>query len=138
MRTKQEHRDYMREYLGRRYKEDSQFREKQKLAVRRSYNKYKIEISAKHYEKVRKIISYYTNNKMCCECCLCDNINFLTVDHINNDGFKHRKIIGGGSIYNWLIKNNFPKGFQILCWNCNMGKAKNHGICPHYYVNNIK
>ena len=30
----------------------------------------------------------------------------------------------------WIIKNNFPKGFQILCHNCNSAKAV-YGKCPH-------
>ncbi len=30
----------------------------------------------------------------------------------------------------WLITNNFPKGFQILCWNCNYAKGV-FGECPH-------
>jgi hypothetical protein len=31
--------------------------------------------------------------------------------------------------YRWLITNNFPDDFQILCHNCNY--AKSHGGCPH-------
>ena len=34
-------------------------------------------------------------------------------------------------IYIWLKNNNFPEGFQVLCFNCNCGKARNKGICPH-------
>jgi len=30
----------------------------------------------------------------------------------------------------WLVTNNFPKGFQILCWNCNFAKGM-LGKCPH-------
>jgi len=29
----------------------------------------------------------------------------------------------------WLRKYNYPKGFQVLCHNCNM--AKRFGVCPH-------
>ena len=31
-------------------------------------------------------------------------------------------------------ENNYPDGFQILCYNCNCGRAfnrDNHNICPH-------
>lgn len=62
---------------------------------------------------------------------------FLTIDHIDNDGAKHRKEIasgkncGGKKTYAWLYKNNFPKGFQVLCMSCNFGKARNGGVCPH-------
>ncbi len=31
----------------------------------------------------------------------------------------------------WLKANNFPPGFQTLCHNCNIGKHRNKGICPH-------
>ncbi len=24
-----------------------------------------------------------------------------------------------------------PEGFQVLCWNCNLGKYYNGGVCPH-------
>ena len=37
----------------------------------------------------------------------------------------------GEKITTWLYRNNFPKGFQTLCFNCNWGKHINDGICPH-------
>ena len=69
-----------------------------------------------------------------CRCCGTTEEAFLTVDHVNNDGAEHRKTFAsagsGCAIYSWLIKNNFPDGFQILCWNCQWGKKK-FGVCPH-------
>jgi hypothetical protein len=54
-----------------------------------------------------------------CNNCEIDNIEYLTIDHINNNGGEHRKIIGL-QIYPWLKRNNYPKdNFQILCFNCN-------------------
>jgi len=54
---------------------------------------------------------------------------FLTIDHINNDGAKHRKELvgkscGGVDIGSWLRKNSYPKGFQVLCVNCNHAKGR--------------
>jgi hypothetical protein len=69
-----------------------------------------------------------------CVCCGEDNWGFLTIDHPNNDGAEHRRqlgISGGIAFYMWLRRNNYPKDFQILCWNCNCGKRDNGGICPH-------
>jgi hypothetical protein len=68
-----------------------------------------------------------------CACCGELEKSFLTIDHINNDGATHRKEIGNGGdrILRWLRKNNYPEGFQILCWNCQWGKVKNNGVCPH-------
>ena len=34
-------------------------------------------------------------------------------------------------MYEWIKRNNYPDGFQVLCWNCNSGKGANGGICPH-------
>ena len=69
-----------------------------------------------------------------CACCGLDDWRFLTIDHINNDGASHRKELGGRTrdLLKWLKANNFPKDrFQLLCWNCNMAKARHGGICPH-------
>jgi hypothetical protein len=30
-----------------------------------------------------------------------------------------------------IIRNGYPPDFEILCFNCNCGKAVNGGICPH-------
>jgi hypothetical protein len=65
-----------------------------------------------------------------CVCCGENRFEFLSIDHINNDGYKHRREFKG-NIYLWLVKNNFPKDIvQILCFNCNMSKAF-YGYCPH-------
>jgi hypothetical protein len=77
-----------------------------------------------------RVINHYGGK---CACCLITEPVFLTVDHYNDDGSKHRDNLpfGGtaGVIYNWIIKNEFPATFQILCFNCNYAKA--HGGCPH-------
>jgi hypothetical protein len=79
-----------------------------------------------------KVLDYYGNK---CACCGETISKFLTLDHINNDGAEHRrelKIKGSSqSIYLWIIKHNYPDRFQILCFNCNIGKNLNGGICPH-------
>lgn len=87
---------------------------------------------AKYRERKLLVFNYYGS---ICICCNEANTTFLTVDHINNDGAAHRRgmksTTGATDIYLWLIKNNFPADFQILCWNCNEGKRLNNGICPH-------
>lgn len=66
-----------------------------------------------------------------CACCGETTYEFLTVDHVKNDGSLHRQQIGQRMIYRWLKENNFPKrGFQLLCYNCNLAKAR-YGKCPH-------
>lgn len=65
-----------------------------------------------------------------CACCGEAEEKFLSIDHVNGGGRKHRKEIGSSHIYNWLKQNKYPKGFQILCHNCNMAKGF-YGSCPH-------
>lgn len=73
-----------------------------------------------------------------CKCCPENNpdkytFEFLSIDHINGGGVKHRKEIGvtsGDGFYKWLKKNNYPSGFQVLCHNCNKAKWA-YGKCPH-------
>lgn len=77
-----------------------------------------------------------------CACCGETEILFLQVDHKNNDGNLHRKELkektksknySGTRFYIWLRQQGFPKDkFQLLCANCNSGKARNGGICPHH------
>jgi hypothetical protein len=66
-----------------------------------------------------------------CSCCGTTEPEFLTLEHLNGGGTKHRREVGYGSdFYRWIIKNNFPPGYAILCMNCNFAKGK-YGYCPH-------
>lgn len=67
-----------------------------------------------------------------CACCGETEKMFMSLDHINNDGAVHRKAgLRGKQLHAWIIRNNFPPVFQVLCFNCNCGRAVNNGICPH-------
>jgi hypothetical protein len=87
---------------------------------------------AKEYQKAHRydrkilVISQYGGK---CACCGLDQIDALTIDHINGGGNKHRKEVGGtNGLYKWLVQNNFPEGFQVLCSNCNLVKSI-RGVC---------
>lgn len=86
--------------------------------------------------KNRQIVYNHYGNK--CSCCGEDNIYFLTIDHVNNDGQKDRLKSGfkrkGNSLYIKIIKENFPNTYQLLCWNCNCSKGMNKGICGHRLI----
>ena len=88
------------------------------------------ELAQKYRKGIRaKVLAHYGNK---CACCGETEPLFLTIDHVYDDGGKHRAEIGaGGKIYNWLLDHNFPEGFQVLCYNCNCGRYRNGGICPH-------
>ena len=67
-----------------------------------------------------------------CACCGEEELEFLTIDHIDNSGAQHRReIMGGGALYRWLRKKGFPQdNFQCLCMNCNWSKRLG-GVCIH-------
>jgi hypothetical protein len=71
-----------------------------------------------------------------CACCGETELDFLTIDHINNDGAEQRRkignnVLGGWALSLWIIKNNFPDDLQVLCGNCQLGKRRNNGVCTH-------
>jgi len=103
----------------RRYKQS----EKGKAASHRAYRNYCIKLK-------NEVINYYGGE---CACCGIKWLAFLTIDHVDGRGKAHRRQVGrcGLAFYRWLKKNKFPKGYQVLCWNCNCGRAINNGVCPH-------
>jgi len=90
----------------------------------------------KKYRQRKKIevINHYGGK---CACCGESNIEFLAIDHINGGGNKHLKElfghVGGGDFYRWLIRNDFPEGYRVLCHNCNFSLGV-YGYCPHQGV----
>ena len=103
-----------------------------KPEVYKKWRKQRTEYNKKYSVKIRlEVLKKYSGEFPKCACCGEKQIEFLTIDHINNDGAKHRKEIGKGRLYQWLYKNKFmPDRFQILCWNCNLSKY-HYGKCPH-------
>lgn len=64
------------------------------------------------------------------ECACCGGTDRLTVDHIAGDGREHREELFGNNkaagrqFYRWLIRNDFPPGYQTLCMPCNISKGR--------------
>lgn len=102
-----------------------------KQPIKRTYktpaSQHNCETNQKHRIMV---IDHYTNGKLACQCCGYSGIPFLAIDHINGDGAVCRKSPGSKNLALWLIKNNFPTGFQILCHACNLAKGTSDR-CPH-------
>jgi hypothetical protein len=87
---------------------------------------------AHYYRLQNETILHYGGYK--CVCCGETEPLFLTLDHVANNGKAHRVEMastGGAKMYRWLRDNGYPAGFQVLCSNCNHGKYRNGGICPH-------
>lgn len=110
--------------------------------VKNNLDRHRANIIRKREILLDKIRVHYGNK---CSCCGEENKLFLTIDHINNDGYKLRprnnkgktKALFSHHYYKDIIKHNFPTDLQLLCWNCNCGRQRNKGICPHKNGNNI-
>jgi hypothetical protein len=75
-----------------------------------------------------------------CVCCNENDMTVLNIDHINEDGAEHRRLLTNGinsagargtAFYRWLRRQGYPQSnYQVLCFNCNFAK---HflGMCPH-------
>lgn len=88
----------------------------------------------KRKDRNRQLVLDHYGRKCSCPNCPTTHEEFLTVDHIDGNGAAHRKEIGRGAhVYSWLVKNNFPEGFRILCFNCNCVR-NTYGYCPHEMV----
>jgi hypothetical protein len=94
---------------------------------RESYhkNKYKLR-KIKAYRKSliyhvykQQAFFFYSNGEMKCKNCGIDNLDVLTINHIEHNGSEHRKTLKTKDIYRWLVLNNFPDGYDVLCHNCN-------------------
>ena len=73
------------------------------------------------------VLLHYTDNKLMCssENCPEADVDVLCIDHVNGGGSKERKRLDvgcGTEFYRWLKRNNYPKGYQVLCANCNQVK----------------
>lgn len=66
-----------------------------------------------------------------CACCGETEPEFLSIDHVNGGGTKHRKKVGfSGTVYRLCRDLGFPAEYQILCFNCNFSKSRG-GVCVH-------
>lgn len=74
-------------------------------------NRTKAQLVRDSYRKIQRdrVFNHYGTTCVYCGCS--EN---LTIDHIDGKGGEHRKEINR-NLYNWLIANEFPSGFQTLC-----------------------
>jgi transcriptional regulator with XRE-family HTH domain len=74
-----------------------------------------------------RVVDKYGGKCVCCEeTCL----GFLTIDHTDNNGHAERS----ATFYAQLDRESRRKDLEVMCFNCNCGRAANGGVCPHRAV----
>lgn len=112
--------------LAARQREHNRRWAKQNRAWIRAYNK-------QYFIKLRKeFIAAYGSKCACCDETISE---FLTLDHVNGGGNKHRRLIGTNNLYTTLKKVGWPQDeYRLLCMNCNWA-GRGGKICPHKSTN---
>ena len=99
--------------------------------IRYQKHKYK---QKQRYELKRKIVVWhYSCGTFKCICCGEWRYEFLTINHIERI---RRKVpsskYSGYALITKLLRENLPKGFNIMCQNCNASYGQ-RGYCPHEF-----
>lgn len=103
---------------------------------RRKWNKEWIENNREKYNAQKakyrdntkiEVFTYYGKWNISCVICWFNNLDWLCLDHINNDWNEHRKQMWVTrrvwiNTYEKLRKDWYPEWIQILCANCNQIK----------------
>jgi len=84
---------------------------------------------AKERGRALKLETFEAYGGAKCYCCGETILQFLSLDHINDDGYKEAH--KGRKLYEKLKKLGWPPGLRVACHNCNLGRHINGGVCPH-------
>jgi len=140
--VKKHKREYMKEYMQRpkvkTYYEEYNQRSEVKKRIRDYYRDYnqRPEVKNRRNESRREHNTilrrqFFEMYGGVCMCCGKKDIRFLTLDHVNGDGAKDRRGRSQETILREALSDLNTEKYQILCYNCNMGRSINNGICPH-------
>jgi hypothetical protein len=88
--------------------ERERYHDQHNLTCRKLYWKYR-----------NKVFEHY--GARCNKCGFTDP-RALSIDHVNGDGAEHRRRLNGVNLCKAVVRENYPKSYQILCMNCQMIK----------------
>jgi len=108
------------------------------MRARRRWQAARVRRGVGHDRRVRKENTDRIKQEMLaayggvCACCGEWRPRFLTIEHVNKDGARHRgkSRRGGMGLYRLLKKRGWPTdGYELLCMNCNFASYRQP--CPH-------
>ena len=83
-------------------------------------NRGRIKVMASNKQQRRKKEAIEGYGGKCLQCGETE-LEFLTLDHVEDDGYSHR--VGKNNMYIWARANGFPPVLQCLCFTCNVEKG---------------
>lgn len=94
------------------------------LLRRDKYNEIRKISGKQQRDKIkREVLTHYSKQTVGCTFCGEEEIEFLTIDHIDGrEDAEHPAGFSGDHLYFWLKRNSFPPDYQVLCFNCNSAK----------------
>jgi len=123
--VKDRQREYMREYIKRPKVKEYYRQYNQRPEVKNRRN----ELKREHNKNLRE--QFFEMYGGVCMCCGEKDIRFLTLDHVDGNGKDDRRERSQEAILREALSNLNTEKYQILCYNCNMGRSINNGVCPH-------
>ena len=107
---------------------------------KRNIRKRKRTLANGDYDLKYEVMMYYTlryNPSATKPQCNCPGhvetcVELLVIDH-KKKRTKKEKGLTGKSFYKYLKENNYPEGYQVLCFSCNFVKELYNGKCPHLF-----
>jgi hypothetical protein len=121
------------------YRNNAEFKSAAKSRARAHYKKtpreeHRAYVNNQREEKKIRVLTHYGKGvelKCCWRGCLVCDVDMLSIDHVNDDGAKHRRNMKGNRVYfagkemyQWLESQGFPEGFQTLCMNHQVKKQR--------------
>ena len=98
----------------------------------------------KHRDTVKaEVLTHYSPNEILgCSWagCAVNDVDMLSLDHINNDGCRHilpgkARKLSGKDLYRWAKREGYPDGLQTMCMNHQTKKAIHYsGLQPEHLV----
>ena len=76
-----------------------------------------------------EVFTHYCKSTPKCMCCNESEIDFQTIEHVRGKkNYPHDPRKGGNKLIAWLKNNNYPTGYEVLCYNCNCARGM-YGSC---------
>lgn len=98
-------------------RKDPKFRERESEQTRAAY----VRLRTRLFEMYGSV----------CQCCGETERAFMELDHVNGGGGKHLTETSPVTVYRQILRAGYSAEYQLLCANCNRGRQRAGGICPH-------